>query len=107
MKNLDAEKLSDLMCMIPDAMNQQVKMTVSNPVRDGRYFDCEMYDWQSEPVEPEIVGEFAKWECMCSFGYASEYYEGDVRTIKIPAWLYRLYLEGRAKFISWRQVQVD
>ncbi|MFJ1411734.1 hypothetical protein [Capnocytophaga canimorsus] len=105
-------KLSDLMYMIPDAFNKQVKMTRIDPLPDGRYFDCDLYGAQTQPKEP-MVGQdgYVYWQvhyCICfeaSYVHADDE-ERKVGLLGIPKWLYQWYLQGRANYISPRQVRM-
>jgi len=106
------ENLKDLMCVLPDSYNKQVRQTIPNAVGDAYYFDCDMFDWQSEPVEPYIEKGFAKWRITYSIGYASQWYLeelGGMRqgTISIPAWLYNKFINGEYDYISWRKVMLE
>lgn len=104
------EKLIDLMCEIPEAYNTQVRMSINHPVNDGRYFDCDMLEWQDEESceEPIIKKGRACWEVYYEVGFDADYTENMKRgIISIPAWLYLSYMEGKSNFVSWRQVELE
>lgn len=112
MNKTKLNRLSDLMCMIPDAYNSQVKQCISDPIWDGKYFDCDLYNYQSEPKEYDFEKNgYVYWKVMYSIGFESIFYDeefggGNEGFIGIPKWLYNYYLQGKAKFISCRQVQL-
>lgn len=109
---MDKKRLKDLMYMIPDAYNTQIKQGKRNPISDGRYFDCDLYNYQSTPKEYDLEQDgYVYWKIMYSIGYENIYYDGDfgggnVGYIGIPKWLYQYFLQGKSNFISWRQVQL-
>lgn len=112
METMKFKRLSDLMYLIPDAYNNQIKQCITDPIWDGKYFDCDLYNYQSEPKEYDLEKDgYVYWKIMYSTGYESIFYNnelggGNEGFIGIPKWLYNYYLQGKANFISWRQVQI-
>lgn len=69
-------------------------------------YDCSLFDHQSEEdaFEPELNNGLASWDCLVTTDCGNTWHHA---TMSIPAWLYKMYISGKATFISWRQVVCD
>lgn len=109
---MDKKNLKDLMYMIPDAYNTQIKQGMIDPISDGQYFDCDLYNYQSNPKDYDIEQNgFVYWRVMYGIGFDVVFYNeelggGREGLLGIPKWLYQYFLQGKSNFISWRQVQL-
>jgi len=112
MNTITIQKLSELMFLIPDAYNKQIMLSKKDPITDGRYFDCDLYDLQSNQKMPDLKkGGYVYWKVMFSDKYEVPFYNeelggGKIGYIGIPEWLFKNYLAGKSDYIACRQVKL-
>lgn len=105
MKTLKTTNLSDL---VHDVAYAWVRQQAYAFDRSEMMYDCSMFDLQSASKEEQLPDSVnngrASWSCLVTTDCGCTWYNA---TLSIPAWLYKYYVEGRASFISWRQVEAD